>query len=146
VDKRRDIQQAAAEIEELFADLWQVVPFARGLRRGYRPQVDVFRTDDPPTVTILAELPGVDPGDVRLVAAQRGVIISGERPRPKNCGQYEQMEIEYGPFQRNVLLGEDIDPEGATATYERGILRVVLPVAPKPARAQNVSIPVRTAR
>jgi HSP20 family protein len=146
VEKRRDIQQAAAEIEELFADLWQVFPFTRSIRRGYRPQVDVFRTDDPPAVTMFVELPGADPGEVSIVAAPRGVIISGDRRRPKNLGHYEQMEIEYGPFQRNVLLGEDIDPEGATATYERGILRIVLPVAPKPPRAQNVSIPVRTAR
>ena len=142
--RKGDFERLQSEIQDLIDELWQVPRFS-GLRRGFRPQVDVFRTDDPPTVTILVELPGIDPGDIRLVAAQRGVIISGERQRPKNCGQYEQMEIEYGPFQRNVVLGEDIDPEHATATYERGILRVLLPVAPKPPRTQNISIPVRTA-
>ena len=144
MEKRRDIHQAAAEIEELFADLWQVFPFTRGIRRGYRPEVDVVRTDDPPAMTIIVELPGIDPGEVRLIAAPRGVIVAGDRRRPKNAGHYEQMEIEYGPFQRQVLLSEDVDPENATATYERGILRIVLPIAPKPVQVQSVSIEVRT--
>jgi len=144
VDKRRDIQHSADEIEELFADLWQVFPFSRGARRGYRPQVDVLKSDDPEALTVLVELPGVDPDAVKLIAAPRALVIAGERRRPTNCGHYEQLEIEYGPFQRKVVLSRDVDTERATATYERGILRVVLPVAPKPAPRESVSIRVRT--
>ena len=48
----------------------------------------------------------------------------GERSRPEAAGRvYQQMEIEYGPFQRQVRLPEDVDPEQAHAEYERGILR-----------------------
>ena len=68
MDKRRDLEHAAEEIEQLFADLWQVFPFSRGLRRGYRPQVDVYLGEDPPALTVIVELPGVDPGDVQVVA------------------------------------------------------------------------------
>jgi HSP20 family protein len=144
VDKRRDIQHSADEIEELFADLWQVFPFSRGARRGYRPQVDVLKSDDPEAITVLVELPGVDPDAVKLIAAPRALVIAGERQRPTNCGHYEQLEIEYGPFQRKVVLSAEVDTERVTATYERGILRVVLPVAPKPAPRESVSIRVRT--
>ncbi len=145
MEKPRDIRQAAEEIEELFADLWQVFPFSRGLR-GHRPQVDVFRTDDPDALIVLVELPAVDPARVKVVATQRALVISGERRRPKDCGHYEQMEIEYGPFQRKVLLNDDVDPERATATYERGILRITLPVEAKPLPREHVPIQVRTAR
>jgi HSP20 family protein len=144
VDKRRDLEQAAEEIEQLFADLWQVFPFSRGLRRTYRPQVDVYRSEDPPTLTIVVELPGVDPAEVRLVASPQALLIAGERRRPRDCGHYQQMEIDYGPFQRQVTLAEDIDPEDATATYERGILMVKLPIAPKPSPRESVPIKVRT--
>jgi HSP20 family molecular chaperone IbpA len=146
VDKRRDIEHAADEIEQLFADLWEVFPFSRGLRRGYRPQVDVFRSDDPPTLTVQIELPGVDPDDVKLIASAQALVIAGERRRPKDCGHYQQLEIDYGPFQRQITFGENIDPEHATATYERGILTVRLPVAPRPAPRDSVSISVRTTR
>jgi HSP20 family protein len=144
VDKRRDLEHAAEEIEQLFADLWEVFPFSRNLRRSYRPQVDVYRTEDPPGVTILIELPGVDPSEVRLVASPQALLIAGERQRPRDCGHYQQMEIDFGPFQRQVTLTENVDPEEATATYERGILTVRLPIAPEPAPRESVAIKVRT--
>ena len=143
MEKRRDFEHAAEEIEQLFADLWQVFPFSRSLRRGYRPQVDVYRSDDPPALTVQIELPGVDPDDVRLLASAQALLIAGERRRPKDCGHYQQMEIDYGPFQRQITLAEDIDPENASATYERGILTVRLPVAPEPAPRESVLIAVR---
>ena len=143
MDKRRDLEHAAEEIEQLFADLWQVFPFSRGLRRGYRPQVDVYLGEDPPALTVIVELPGVDPGDVQVVASQQALLIAGVRNRPKNCGHYQQMEIEYGPFQRQVTLATDIDLDEATATYERGILTVRLPIAPEPAPRESVPIKVK---
>ena len=144
MDKGRDLEQAAEEIEQLFADLWQVFPFSRGLRRGYRPQVDVYRSEDPSALTILVELPGVDPGDVQVIASSRALLIAGERRRPRDCGHYQQMEIDYGPFQRQITLAEDVDPEEAAATYERGILTIRLPIAPKPVPRESIAIEVRT--
>jgi HSP20 family protein len=137
---RRDIDRLQAEIEELFADLWQVPGFA-GLRRGFRPHVDCYRSEDPPAVTIVVELPGIEPGDVSVEVTERTVLIGGVRRRPtlKSRVSYRQMEIEYGPFQRRVTLAEDVDPAGGEATYERGLLTVVLPLAQKP-RAGIVTI------
>jgi HSP20 family protein len=146
VEKRRDFEHAAEEIEQLFADLWQVFPFSRSLRRGYRPEVDVLLGEDPPALTVQVELPGVEPEDVQLIASPRALLIAGERRRPKDGGHYQQMEIDYGPFQRQITLAEDIDPEQATATYERGILTVRLPLAPQPVQRERVSIVVRTSR
>ena len=143
MEKRREIETAAEEIEQLFADLWQVFPFSRGLRRGYRPQVDVYRSEDPPTLTVQIELPGVDPGNVQLIASPQALLVAGERRRPKDCGHYQQMEIDYGPFQRQITLAEDIDPDGASASYERGILTVRLPISPRPAQRESVTIAVR---
>ena len=55
------------------------------------------------------------------------------------------MEIDYGRFTRQVALGAEIDVERAKATYERGILTIVLPLAKKPASAERVEIRVRIA-
>jgi HSP20 family protein len=140
--RRREFGDAAEEIEQLFADLWQVFPFSRGMRRGYRPEVDVYRTEDPAALTVVVELPGVDPQEVKVVASARALLIAGERKRPKDSGHYQQMEIDYGPFQRQVTLAEDVDPDGATANYERGLLIVLLPIAPRPAPRQSIAIAV----
>ena len=50
------------EIQELIDELWQVPRFS-GLRRGFRPQVDVLRVADPDRFRVVIELPGVDPDD-----------------------------------------------------------------------------------
>ena len=140
MQKRRDVRLIHEELEELFADLWQVPGFA-GLRRGFRPQVDCYRTDDPPAVTVVVDLAGIDPEQVSIEVAERTVLISGVRRRPKlNCRvSYRQMEIEEGPFQRRITLAEDVDPSSGEASYDRGLLTVVLPLAPKPP-AGNVTI------
>jgi HSP20 family protein len=125
---RRDVDKLQEEIEELFADLWQVPRFS-GIRHGFRPNVDCFHSDDPHTLTVVVELPGVDPRSLQVVAGERVLAIAGERKRPKVPGRvYQQMEIETGPFQRQVRLVEDVDPSRAQATLENGVLTVVLPV------------------
>jgi HSP20 family protein len=130
---RRDMDKLQEEIEELFADLWQVPRFS-GLRHGFRPNVDCFHTDDPHALTVVVELPGVDPRSLQIVAGERVLLVTGERKRPKVPGRvYQQMEIETGSFQRQVRLVEDVDPDRAHATYENGVLTVELPVADRPA-------------
>ena len=120
-----------AEIEELFADLWQVPRFA-GLRRGFRPNVDCFHTDEPHELTVVVELPGRRPADrCTIVVSERLLVVAGERPRRERADGrvYQQMEIEYGPFQRQVRLAEDVDPERAQRPLRaRRSLTIALPV------------------
>ena len=139
---RRDIDRLQGEIEELFADLWQVPRFS-GLRHGFRPAVDCFHTDDPHQLTIVLELAGVDPESVAVVVEERELTISGERRRPRVPGQvYQQMEIEYGHFERTIQLVEDVDVAAAHADYEQGLLTVTLPIAERPPRSEPVPIAV----
>ena len=139
---RRDVDKLQGEIEELFADLWQVPRFA-GLRHGFRPNVDCFHTDDPHTLTVVVELPGVDPRSIQVAAGERVLLIAGERTRPRVPGRvYQQMEIEYGTFQRQVRLTEDVDPAQASASIENGVLTIVLPVAETAQPAGRVTIAV----
>jgi HSP20 family molecular chaperone IbpA len=140
--RKRDIDYLRGEIQELFADLWQVPGFA-GLRRGFRPQSDCFRTDDPPTLHVIIELPGVDPGSVEVVAANRVLVVAGVRERPQVDGaRYLAIEIEYGAFERRIELGEDVHTEAATARYDRGMLKVVLPIAQRETRQGRVPVDV----
>ena len=140
--RRRHVGDLQGEIQELFAELWQVPRFS-GLRHGFRPQCDCYRTDEPPTLHVVVELPGVDPATVHVVASERALLVSGTRERPQPAGaHYHQVEIDYGPFQRRIELGEDVDTASASATYESGMLRIELPVAARPVPAERVAIDV----
>jgi HSP20 family protein len=140
--RKRNMDELQNEIQELFADLWQVPRFS-GLRAGFRPQIDCYRTADPPELVVLVELPGVDPASIELVVAEGLLQVSGERVRPRTSGQvYQQMELEYGPFRRQIHVGEDVDVAKALATYERGILKIVAPIATQPRPIARVAIVV----
>jgi len=142
---RRDIDRLHDEIEELFAELWQVPRFL-AQRRGFRPNVDSFHTDVPHELTVVVELPGVEPADVHVILDGQMLVVSGERTRPKVDGRvYQQMEIEYGPFLRQVRLTEGVDADRARAEFERGILRISLPIAATPAPRGRVAIEVQRA-
>jgi HSP20 family protein len=143
---RRDIDRLQGEIEELFADLWQVPRFA-GMRRGFRPSVDCFVTDDPPQLVVVVELAGVEPDSIELVIESGALTIAGQRSRPRVEGQvYQQAEIEYGPFERRVQLVRAVDAGAATATYEAGMLRIALPVVARARRRRAAAIVVRRER
>ncbi len=139
---RRDADRLQEEIEELFADLWQVPRFAA--RHGYRPAVDCFVTDEPHQLNIVVELAGVDPDSIETGVAERALTISGERSRPRVGGQvYQQAEIEYGRFERRIPLGHDVAAASASAVYEAGMLRITLPIAKRTPRGRGVTIVVR---
>jgi HSP20 family protein len=139
--KRNDIDRLHDEINQLVDDLWSVPRFPVA-RRGFRPNVDCIRSDDPPALHVLVELPGVDPASLQVVAADRVLVVAGERCRPQLSGRYEQMELEYGPFQRRISLSEPVDTAAATARYERGLLTVVLPIAAKAPQRERVTITI----
>jgi HSP20 family protein len=143
---RREIDRLQGEIEELFADLWQVPRFT-GLRRGFRPAVDCFETSDPRELVVVVELAGIDPASLELAVEERSLRISGQRARPRVPGQlYQQAEIEYGPFERRLSLQHDIDPDAASASYDSGLLRITLPIADRPRGRRPIAITVRRKR
>jgi HSP20 family protein len=109
-------------------ELWEVSRFSHQLR-GFQPQCDCYRTDDPPELHLLLELPGVDPEAVRVVASGTALVVSGVRERPHPEGaRYHQVEIEYGVFERRIELAEDVDADSVSTSYEAGMLRLEVPL------------------
>jgi len=134
---RRDVDRMKSEMEELFADLCQV-PRLVARRAGFRPALDVYRTDDPPTITVVVELAGIDPVDVDVAVVDGVLVVRGRRARPARDRRfYQHIEIDYGIFERRVQLNEAVDSEATSATYENGLLSIRLPLT------QETSEPVR---
>lgn len=142
---RRDFGRLQGEIQELLADLWQI-PRVAGMRHGFRPPTDCYRTADPPEVVIVVDIAGVDPAQVRIDVAERMLLVSGRRRRPHGDTRpsYRQMEIDYGQFERQIPLDDDLDVSQARATYENGLLKIVVPVASDRPRKEPTVIEVKT--
>jgi HSP20 family protein len=131
MSSRKDIDRLKGEMEELFADLCQV-PRLVAQRTGFRPAVDVYRTEDPPAITVVVALAGVDPDEVEVAVADNILVLRGRRGRGGGDGRvYRHMEIDYGRFERRVALPEPVDSAAAQADYDRGMLSIRLPLLAK---------------
>lgn len=129
----------------LVAELWHG-QFS-GRQHGFWPPVDSYRTEEPPQLVVVVELPGIDPEQVQIVLQNGALLIAGERMRPSKCNRrYHQMEIDRGPFQRRIQIHEQVDAQAASASYEHGLLQIVLPIAKRPSGAVRVPIDVRSKR
>jgi HSP20 family protein len=136
-------KEAGDQFGRLIAELWHG-QFG-GRQHGFWPPVDSYRTEDPPQLVVVVELPGVDPEQVQVVLQNGALIIAGERLRPSKCDRrYHQMEIDRGPFERRIQIHEQVDAKAASATYERGLLQIVLPITKRPSGAVRVPIELRS--
>jgi HSP20 family protein len=142
VPRRRDIDRLQREVEELFSDLWRA-PRLTATRGGFRPAVDAYYSDNPPRITVVVELAGVELDQVHIDAAPRALVIHGERRRPRIDGRFQAMELDYGPFERRIHIAEDVDVEGSTATYRDGLLTIVLPLTEGTQGPASIPIEVR---
>jgi HSP20 family protein len=145
VAKQRDLfanfERMRREIDELFGDVWTRAGLSPRERAAFRPRVDVYYCGDPSVAVVKADLPGVDIKHVSLEVRGRTLIISGERTASDTEGRvYQQIEIEQGPFVREIQLGMEVDAERAKASYEDGILSVRLPIARSEEEPRQVPI------
>jgi HSP20 family protein len=133
------------DVDRFLADLF---PGGRhGASNEARAPVDVYLTDGPPpSLTVELDLAGVDPAQVEIGLTEDLLVVRGERRRTgEGRRAYQHAEIAWGPFERRLRLGVAVDAAAAEASYEHGLLRIVLPLAPAPP-LRRVRIDVRDRR
>jgi HSP20 family protein len=120
------------DVDRLFAELFPGGP--RGASSEARAPVDVYLADgEPQTLVVEIDAAGADPDRVDVALQGDALIVRGERRRrPGSRRVYHHAEIAWGPFERHLRLGVQVDANAATASYEDGILRIALPLAPRP--------------
>lgn len=97
----------------------------------WRPQIDIYET--PEEIIIIGEISGVQKEDLEVELDQGAVRISGRRREiPHVPGmRYHLAEIAYGSFERILLLPVPINPEGVTASYTNGLLKITMAKRPR---------------
>ncbi len=97
---------------------------------GGGPAVDV--AEDDKHITVHAELPGVEPGEIDLRLNGDLLTISGEKKEEheEKRGGYRHVERRFGSFQRTVRLPGEVDPDKVEAEYRNGVLTVKMERTP----------------
>ena len=139
--------QDLSELEREMSDLARRVfgtgsaPGREGNDRTWTPAVDVFSRDD--DIVVRAELPGIDPEKDVEISFQEGVLtIRGERRFKEKAERegYYRFESSYGSFQRSIALPRGVQAEDVQASYEKGILEVVIPKAAELTGARKIPV------
>ena len=95
---------------------------------GWSPALDLYESGD--NVVAVVELLGMRKEDIDISLHDGTLTISGERKRESANGEKTQRTERYvGTFRRSITLPTRVDPSKVGATYQDGILKVILPKA-----------------
>ena len=103
------------------------------------PALDLKEDKDQYTVSV--ELPGVDQKDVSITLENDVLTITGEKKVEKEEKSKLRTisERHYGSFSRSLRFPSSVDSKKVSASYDKGILEVVLPKAEE-AKPKTVKI------
>ena len=97
----------------------------------WAPAVNAYKC--PKGFAICVDLSGVKKEHIHIHAERRKIRLEGEREIPEPKGKEEEalqilaMEIDAGPFSREIALPSDVEPEHVRAEYKDGFLWIYLP-------------------
>jgi len=100
--------------------------------------MDLYRDGD--HYVLSADLPGIDPGSVDIDVDGQLLTIRAERtPRGADGVKWITRERTTGSFLRQLNLGQGIDTTGISATYDNGVLSVLIPISER-AKPRKVEV------
>jgi len=124
-DPFRELRRLHDEMGRLAGALAPAAGPALAAAAGGFPAVNVHAGRD--GIAIVAELPGVEAGDLEVHAHQDTLTIRGvRRPAAEDGRGYHRRERRGGAFTRTVQLPYRVDPGRVEARLEDGVLRLSL--------------------
>lgn len=139
-----ELEEMRKDMEEVFGSrtFGRRFPELRLIeQQAWTPSVDMFEQNN--ELVVRADLPGLDPKDIRVTLEHDVLTIEGERKHEKEIKEesFFRREATFGKFLRRMGLQPGLKPEDMKATYKKGVLEVRLPRVKAPAAKQ---IPIET--
>lgn len=99
-----------------------------GWNGDFSPAMDVSESDR--QIEVTAELPGMDDTDIEVTLTDGVLTVKGEKrseskEEDKDKHHY-RLERGYGAFRRSFRLPPDIDADAVSASFDKGILKVIV--------------------
>jgi HSP20 family protein len=142
-DSFTTLQSEMSRLFDSFFEGFETGPFGK---TGFgelatMPKVDVSETND--SVHVTAELPGMKQEDIEVTLSDGNLVIQGEKRAEKEDKEknYHRIERSYGAFHRSIPLPAEVDDKNIDASFQNGVLNIVLPkVAPSPSAAKKIPV------
>jgi len=120
------IVKIEAEINRIVDEMYLHERKTHGLDESWVPWIDI--SEKQTEIIVEVELPGTVQKDITILLSSNRLEIKGikRRSRFRKQVKYLRFEREYGPFRRLIFLPGAVIPEKARATFENGVLTLVL--------------------
>ena len=100
--------------------------------------IDLFREGD--RYILNADLPGADPASVDVDVDGHLLTIRAQRSVADRDGsRWLVQERPSGAYMRQFTIGDDVDTDRISASYDNGVLSVIIPVAER-AKPRKISV------
>jgi HSP20 family protein len=127
------------EMNRLFEQFFGELPRLDIANGGWMPRLEMAEMKD--SLTITAELPGLEAKDVDVAISGDTLTIKGEKKQDHadKDETHHVMERTYGAFSRMVRLPAPVAADKIKATFKNGVLTISLP---KTEAAKQKAIPI----
>jgi len=98
---------------------------------------DIIENND--SYELIIEAPGIEKNDIQISYESNLLTVTIEKKNKKENANYIQKEIKYGSISRKYFL-ENIDIDKIKATYNNGVLNVLIPKLEKVQKTINIEI------
>lgn len=96
----------------------------------FTPPIDIYETDE--GLVLYADLPGVTVDTLELQVQDNKLTLFGRlKPVVPEDAHVLHQEYQVGDFLRSFILSDEVDHDRIKATLSNGVLKLVLPKAPK---------------
>jgi len=141
VEPRAFVRRMLRDFDRFFEEGW--TPPARVFGElPWIPTLEVAEKDH--RLVARLDLPGVKKEEIAVAFTEEGLTIEGERKHEEEekKNEWYRTERTYGKFVRTIPLPPGINPADVKATFENGVLEVVvpLPAAAVAAMPQKIEI------
>jgi HSP20 family protein len=141
-DPFQDLRSAQDEMAQMNPTLAHALGLhtqqASGRTSAWAPALDISERKDAYLVTV--ELPGLKAEDLDITMEDGLLTIQGDRQFTAESSeqQFHRVERRYGAFRRSITLPAHVMAEGIQASFEDGVLQILVPKAEeaKPKRIQ----------
>jgi HSP20 family protein len=133
-DPFQDLRSAQDEMAQMSPELAHALGLHAQRRDNVRatawaPALDISERKDAYLVTV--ELPGLKPEDLDITMEDGLLTIKGERQFTSESSeqQFHRVERRYGAFRRSITLPAHVLADGIQASFEDGVLQILVPKA-----------------
>jgi HSP20 family protein len=139
---RDELSNFRKEMDRLWNRAFGEAALGKAFETEWQPSADIVETAD--SITVKAELPGLEPKDIEVTLSGDLLTIKGEKKKEeeKKDEKFHRTERFYGMFERSFRLPTGIKMDKVEANFDKGILTITLPKTEE-AKTKEIKIPIK---